>query len=114
MNVTHSKYERAQRQVTLVKGWYTHFAIYLIINTGLQLFYAGVFDNGSITQYMPWWVRLTTPGIWGLNLLGHWFYVFKGWRIKNPLKNWEERKIQEFMAREEEEWTRHYRKRKES
>lgn len=110
MEAPQSKYERAKNQVALVKGWYTHFAIYLIINIGLQLFYAGFFDDSSITQHMPLWVRLTTPGIWGLNLLGHWLYVFKGWRVKNPLKNWEERKIKEFMDREQEEWTYYHSK----
>lgn len=104
MQDTQQKYDRALKQVALVKGWYTHLTIYLVINISLQLFYAGVFDDGAITQHMPWWVRLTTPGIWGLNLLGHWLYVFKGWRVKNPLKNWEERKIQEFLDKEESEW----------
>ena len=73
-------------------------------------FYAGVFDDGYITNHMPWWVRLTTPGIWGLNLLGHWVYVFKRLRFKNPLKKWEERKINEFLALEEEDWDENYSK----
>ena len=99
-----NKLERAKRQVELEKGWYTHLSIYLVINFGLQLFYAGVFDNGDFTQYFPWWVKLTTPFFWGLNLLGHWIYVFKRVRISSPFKKWEERKIQEFMEKEEEDW----------
>ncbi len=99
-----NKLERAKRQVELEKGWYTHLSIYLMLNLGLQLFYAGVFDNGTFTQYFPWWVKLTTPFFWGLSLLGHWIYVFKRVRIFSPFKKWEERKIQEFMDKEEEDW----------
>jgi hypothetical protein len=99
-----NKYERAKKQVELEKGWYTHLFIYLSINIVLQLFYSGIFDNGSITQHFPWWVRLTTPSFWGLSLLVHWIYVFKGARIKNPLKKWEEKKIQQFIEEEEEDF----------
>lgn len=99
-----SKYERAKKQVDLEKGWYTHLIIYLVINTGLQLFYSGVFDDGGISQHFPWWVRLTTPSFWGLSLLIHWIYVFKRVRIVNPLKKWEEKKIKEFIEQEEEEF----------
>jgi len=98
------KYDRARKQVALEKGWYSHLFIYLFINIALQLFYSGVFDNGNISNHIPWWVRLTTPGIWGLNLIGHWIYVFKRVRIGNPLKNWEEKKIQQFIEQEEEEF----------
>lgn len=100
-----TKYDRAKKQVDNVKGWYTHLFIYLIINTGLQLFYGGVFDNGSFVQYFPWWVKLTTPFFWGLSLFAHWIYVFKGAFIAKPFKKWEERKIKEFMAQEQEEWS---------
>lgn len=99
-----SKYERAKKQVEYEKGWYTHLSIYLIINIGLQLFYSGVFDLGSFTQYVPWWVRLTTPGFWGISLLAHWIYVFKGVRFAQPFKKWEEKKIKEYLEKEEQEW----------
>lgn len=100
------KYDRAKKQVDLEKGWYTHLFIYLTINIGLQLFYSGIFDDGAIVQHMPWWARLTTPFFWGLSLLGHWIYVFKRVRIRKPLKNWEDRKIKEFIEQEEEEFIR--------
>ncbi len=98
------KYERAKKQVEDEKGWYTHLFIYIVINTLLQLFYGGLFDDGSITGYMPWWVHLTTPFFWGLGLLGHWIKVFKRIRVNTFYKNWEERKIKEFMEEEDEEF----------
>lgn len=103
------KYERARKQVENEKGWYTHLFIYIIINLGLQFFYGGVFDQGTYTQHFPWWVKLTTPFFWGLSLLGHWIYIFRGVRIAKPFKKWEERKIREFIAKEEE-WNTTFKK----
>jgi len=105
-----NKYERAKKQIENEKGWYTHLFIYLTINLLLQLFYGGVFDSGSFTQHFPWWVRLTTPFFWGLSLLGHWLYVFQGWRIAKPFKKWEERKIKEYLDKEEQEFEDFYKK----
>lgn len=98
------KLERVKKQVKNEKEWYTHLFIYLVINIALQLFYVGVFDGGSFTSYIPWWVRLTTPFFWGLNLFVHWLYAFKKVRFDTFYKKWEERKINEYMAKEEEEF----------
>ena len=108
--IDQGKYERAKKQVENEKGWYTHLGVYIIINTLLQLFYAGVFDDGSITDHIPWWVRLTTPGFWGLSLIIHWFYVFKVIRLNTFYKNWEDRKIKQFMEEEEEDFIRDFKK----
>lgn len=106
MESDQEKYERAKKQVEEEKGWYTHLFIYIVINSLLQLFYAGVFDDGTITEHMPWWVHLTTPFFWGIGLFGHWIKVFKGVRFKKYYKNWEDRKIKEFMDEDEEEFSR--------
>ena len=104
------KYERAKKQVENEKGWYTHLFVYLAINFCLQLFYFGLFDDGSITGYMPWWVHFTTHFFWGIGLLGHWLKVFKKVRSLKFYKNWEKRKIKEFMEEEEEGFARSVRK----
>ena len=106
----HEKYERAKKQVENEKGWYSHLTVYIFVNIALQLFYAGFFDDGRITDHMPWWVRLATPTIWGLSLIVHWFYVFKAVRLTKFYKNWEDRKIKEFMEEEEEDFMRTIRK----
>ena len=95
--VNQSKYERALNRVKNIKGWYNHLIIYLIINTLLQFFYSGFFDNGSFTSYMPYWVRFTTPFFWGVSLIVHGVYVYKGHLLKRIFKKWEERKIRELM-----------------
>jgi len=113
MESNQDKYDRAKKQVEEEKGWYTHLFIYIVINSLLQLFYAGFFDDGTITGYMPWWVHLTTPFFWGIGLLGHWIKVFKRVRFKKFYKNWEDRKIKKYMEEEEEEFIQRTRNRAE-
>jgi len=99
------KLERAKKQVENEKGWYTHLFVYLIVNICLQFFYFGLFDDGRITGYMPWWVHFTTPFFWGIGLFGHWLKTFKKIRSIQFYKNWEARKIKEYMEEEEEDST---------
>ncbi|MFT5892424.1 MAG: hypothetical protein ACI9Y7_002534 [Dokdonia sp.] len=108
--IDQEKYERAKKQVENEKGWYTHFFIYMIINIGVQLFYSGVFDGGRFTDYIPWWVRFTTPFFWGISLFVHWVYAFKKLRFGHFYKGWEERKIKKYMEEEEKDFMRNSRK----
>lgn len=110
-NIDQEKLQRAKKQIADEKGWYTHLFIYLTINTCLQLFYFGLFDDGRITGHMPWWVHFTTPFFWGIGLFGHWFKVFKKVRSIKFYKDWEARKIKQFMEEEEEDFTRIIKKR---
>jgi hypothetical protein len=100
--IDQEKYVRVRKQVENEKMWYSHLFIYILVNILLQLFYEGVFDDGEFTQYIPWWVRYTTPFFWGLNVFVHWLYAFKKVRFTNFYKKWEERKIREYMEEEEE------------
>ena len=47
--VDQEKYERVKKQVENEKIWYSHLFIYITINILLQLFYAGIFDDGEFT-----------------------------------------------------------------
>ena len=104
-HIDQEKYERARKQIEDEKGWYTHLIVFIVVNSFLQLFYFGVFDDGNITSNIPWWAHFTTPFFWGLGLLGHWLKVFKKVRSIKFYKNWEERKIKQFMEEEEEDFT---------
>ncbi|PVW15706.1 2TM domain-containing protein [Marixanthomonas spongiae] len=96
------KYERARKKVEEIKGFYTHLSIYLVIN-GLMLVAAtGVFQDSFMPIHFPDWSYFTTPVFWGLAVFIHWFYVFRS--PINPFKNWEERKIKQFMEEEENEF----------
>lgn len=109
MEHSNEKYERAKKRVEEEKGFYRHLFIYIVINIGLQLFYSGVFWDFDVLGHAPWWVRFTTPIFWGLSLLIHGIYVFKGFRFLKTFKNWEDRKIQEFMDEEEEGFSNRFR-----
>ena len=109
-DIDQKKFERARKQVENEKGWYSHFFAYIIFSTVEQLFYAGVFDGGKFTDFIPWWVRCITPAFWGIAILLHWLYVFKGVRFNAFYKKWEARKIKKFMEEEEEDFVNNSRK----
>ena len=101
MESKETKYERARKRVKEIKNFYTHLGIYLFINTLLQLFYTGVFDKGAITDHMPYWVRFTTPFFWGLSVLIHGLYTYKGYIFKRWYTDWEDRKIRQLIKDED-------------
>ena len=80
------KYERARKQVEELKGFYIHFAIYLIM---VPVF---IYLNYISTSFP--WALFPIIG-WGAGVSGHAMEVFN----YNPFlgKGWEERKIKEFM-----------------
>lgn len=83
------KYDRAKKHVEELKGFYIHFAIYLIM---IPVF---IYINFKSTGF-PWAIF---PIIgWGAGVSGHAMEVFN----YNPFlgKNWEERKIRELMDKD--------------
>jgi signal transduction histidine kinase len=84
--ISGKRLERAKKKVEELKGFYVHFAIYIIM---VPVF---IYLNLKSTSF-PW--ALFPIGGWGLGVLGHASEVF-GW---NPFfgKAWEERKIRKFM-----------------
>ncbi len=96
------KYERAKKQMEDIKGFYTHLVVYLIINISLFFVNLGLFSKGWMGLEYPGWAIFTTPFFWGIGLLAHGLYVFQ-YKFRF-FKEWEERKIQEYMEEEEEEF----------
>jgi hypothetical protein len=83
-------YQRAKQRVEELKGFYTHLAVYLVINLGLFLI---DFVTGG-----GWWFFWPLIG-WGVGLTIHAVVVFG---VEGPLgRGWEERKIRELMEREQ-------------
>ncbi|GAB5474290.1 MAG: 2TM domain-containing protein [Maribacter sp.] len=80
------KYEKAKEHIAKVKSFYSNLAAYLIIIPLLAWL------NYNTTHFP--WVLFPAVG-WGLGLFGHWVSVFGSALIFG--KNWEERKIREFM-----------------
>ena len=101
-NLDTDKYNRAKKKMEEIKGFYTHLTVYLVINTLLILLQLGVFQNGFANIEMPSWSYFTTPFFWGIGLLFHGLYVFQD-RLRF-FKDWEDRKIKEFMDKDEEDY----------
>ena len=103
METNEVKYERARKRVSHIKAWYYHLIIYIVINVVFIIFNTGIIDGGSISGYIPWWSALTMPICWGLGVLISGIYAFKGYKFDHFYKRWEERKIQEYLDKEEKE-----------
>lgn len=91
------QYLRAKKRVDELKGFYTHLAVFIIVNTFISFFRikedvdAGdelsvAFSDGSNFSLWLWW---------GIGLVFHFYGVF-GTRLFMS-KEWEDRKIKEYM-----------------
>ena len=81
-------YIKAQKRVKEIKGFYTHFAIYCLVIPVI------IFVNLTFVPEFHWfWFSVFG---WGLGIFFHWLAVF-GFHLIGFGKNWEEKKIKEFM-----------------
>ncbi len=95
------KLNKAKKKVKEIKGFYSHLTVYIIINVFLILAQMGLFTPGGLNWGMPGWAYFTTPFFWGIGLFFHGLYVFQ--HKFRFFKEWEERKIKQYMEKEEEE-----------
>ncbi len=92
-----SKYLRAKDRVEMLKKFYSNLTSYIIVISIL----AGINYWNNQWRYM--WFLWAAFG-WGIGLSFHAFKVFG----LNPFfgRNWEERKIQEFMEEDDKDESR--------
>ena len=93
-------YIRAQKRLKQLKGFYWHAFWYLAVNIFIVgSIYRGA--DGNIWNFGTF----STPIFWGIGLGFHALSVFG----KNLFfsKSWEERKIDEYMKKEEEKRNKH-------
>ena len=89
-NNTHLQYLEAKKHVKMLKGFYVHAFIYVIVN--LFIIADNIFDDHhSIMDMDNYW----TPILWGLGLAIHGLSVFMPNFIFG--KDWEDKKIKELM-----------------
>jgi len=93
------RYQIAARRVKKIKGFYTHALIYVIIN--LVFVYIN-FQNLEEGESYFQWRNFITFSFWGIGLLAHGASVF----LPNIIfgRNWEEKKIKEFMDKDDQQW----------
>jgi hypothetical protein len=89
------KYESAKNRVKKIKEFYIHLLVYLVINIFLLVVR---YQNLEATASFFEWKNFTTLFFWGIGLFAHAASVFGPDLLLG--KNWEERKIREFMDKE--------------
>ena len=89
------KYIKAKNKVEKVKGFYTHLAIYIVINLVITGFKVSndLHSWDAFTSELFSLDVLVTWAIWGVVLLMHFISLKFG-------VAWEERKIEELMKKE--------------
>ncbi len=89
------KYIAAQKQVKRLKGFYTHFMVYVIINIVIIFINLNNVKEGE-SYFKP--ENFFTAFFWGIGLLSHALSVFMpNWIFG---KKWEEKKIKELIEKE--------------
>lgn len=89
--MTDEKYERAKKRVEELKGFYSHLAVFIVINVVL-------FIINMATSPGNWWFYWVTL-FWGIGLAFHAAGVFGRGKIIS--REWEEKKIQQYIHEEE-------------
>ncbi len=91
-------YIRAKKKLEKVVGFYWHLASYIIVNTFLVIMIiTNTDDDRSIWNFGTF----ATPFFWGIGLSFHFIGVFGANLLFG--KNWEERKIKEFMDKDKQQ-----------
>lgn len=90
-------YLRAKKRLDKLVGFYWHLAVYIVVNVFLIVLIA-VNSSGNIWNFGTF----ATAFFWGIGLLFHFLGVFGPNFFFG--KDWEERKIEEFIRKEERRW----------
>lgn len=90
-------YLQARKKVEKIKGFYVHFAVYIVINIFLLTIIAVNLDKDE-----SFWKfgHFATVFFWGIGVVFHALGVFGPDIIFG--KDWENRKIEEYMNKEKE------------
>ncbi|MDI5897323.1 2TM domain-containing protein [Flavobacterium yafengii] len=92
------QYQQALVRVKKIKGFYTHLVVYVVVNLMIMILNIQDLDKGE--SYFQW-RNFTTLFFWGIGLISHALSTFMPNFIFG--KNWEDKKIKEFMEKEKSE-----------
>ena len=95
INEETNAYNMAYKKVKKLKGFYTHLMIYILVNIFIYVLNVNNLKPGE--SYFQW-ENFITLFFWGIGLVAHGLSVFLPYFVFG--KNWEERKIKEFMEKE--------------
>lgn len=85
-------YERAKKRVEELRGFYGHLIAFIVVNVFLAII------NFIFTPSFWWFLFVTL--FWGIGLVSHALSIFMKRGVLS--KEWEERKIKEYMEKEKE------------
>ncbi|MCF6132579.1 2TM domain-containing protein [Flavobacterium wongokense] len=92
-NQEYERYQRAQKQVNEIKGFYGNLAMYITVNLFLM------FIN---LKYSPEYLWFFWPLLgWGIGVVFHGMKAFNYTPFLG--REWEERKMKEFMDKEKQQ-----------
>ena len=94
--VKEEAYLRAQKKVKALVGFYWHLAWYIIVNIVIILLV--VTNGGRLFSFGTF----ATAIFWGIGLFFHFLGVFGPDFMFG--KNWEKKKIEQFMEKERQRW----------
>jgi len=95
-------YIKAKKRVKAIKGFYIHLMVFVIVN----IFISGVVVFGLMQNDFTFYDAITNFGVystwlfWGIGMFFHWMGVF-GFKSIGFGNDWEEKKIKEFMEKED-------------
>lgn len=100
-------YIKAKKRVKEIKGFYIHLSTYVIINIFISgvIIYGLISSGDSLNETISNFGVYSTWIFWGIGIFFHWLGVF-GFKSLGFGKDWEERKIKEFMDKEEKYFKR--------
>jgi len=81
------EYKEAKERVDEIRGFWSHFVVYLIVNAALLII-------NLVTNPDQLWFYWPLLG-WGIGLVAHGFHVFGAQGMMG--KDWEERQIKKYM-----------------
>jgi len=102
-----SRYNRAKERLKEIKGWYNHLLIFIIVNVILQILYGGYIEGLHLYVGDSTFGRLLAPVVWGVGLLIHRLLIFQNHYLGRFYKDWENRKIKEFIQEDTEAFNNH-------
>ncbi len=94
-NLEEQKFIRAKKRVKAIKGFYSHFAVYLAVN--IFIIAARMISDGGMEELWDW-TTYNTAIFWGIGVVFHALSVFGINFIMGS--NWEEKKIEEIVNKD--------------
>ena len=97
-NLEHQKFERAQKRVKALSGFYKHAIVYVLVNLFLITIHYFSLEPGEVFFEFS---TFATAFFWGFGLVFHALGVFGPTLFFGH--DWEEKKIRELMDREKKQ-----------